>query len=138
MPRLPRTLPSLRAVLASTPSSSFISAARPLPTASASRALSTSTLYRPTALTSFSLHSSLRPSLSPSPLASSSSSSTLLPSLSAQQPAGQIRTAVYGAEYQPSQIKRKRTHGFLARKRSKNGRKVLMRRWSKGRKYLSH
>ncbi|GAA5828484.1 hypothetical protein JCM11251_000814 [Rhodosporidiobolus azoricus] len=138
MPRLPRTLPSLRTVVAPTPSSSFIASAQPLPTASASRALSTSTLYRPTALTSFSLHSSLRPTLSPSPSSSSSPTSTLLPSLSAQQFFGQIRTAVYGAEYQPSQVKRKRTHGFLARKRSKNGRKVLMRRWSKGRKYLSH
>lgn len=33
----------------------------------------------------------------------------------------------------PSKIKRKRTHGFLARKRTKAGRKILNRRRKKGR-----
>ena len=50
----------------------------------------------------------------------------------------QVRFAARGTEYQPSQRKRKRKHGFLARKRSISGRKILVRRMNKGRKFLSH
>lgn len=39
--------------------------------------------------------------------------------------------------YQPHLVKRKRTHGFLNRLRSRNGRKVLNRRRNKGRKFLA-
>ncbi|KAN0109235.1 Ribosomal protein L34 domain containing protein [Russula decolorans] len=43
-----------------------------------------------------------------------------------------------GTEYQPSQRKRKRKHGFLARKRHVGGRKILERRRTKGRAHLTH
>ncbi|KAF8608847.1 hypothetical protein BDV93DRAFT_210547 [Ceratobasidium sp. AG-I] len=44
----------------------------------------------------------------------------------------------HGDEYQPSQRVRKRRHGFLARLRSRSGRKVLARRRFKGRRSLTH
>jgi large subunit ribosomal protein L34 len=39
--------------------------------------------------------------------------------------------------YQPKKRKRKRTHGFLARRSCKSGRQILKRRRKKGRKQLS-
>jgi len=50
----------------------------------------------------------------------------------------QVRTKKRGMEYQPKNIKRKRTHGWIKRVSTQGGIEVLLRRMLKGRKSLSH
>ncbi|XP_074161542.1 large ribosomal subunit protein bL34m [Sminthopsis crassicaudata] len=50
----------------------------------------------------------------------------------------QVRSKARGNEYQPSNIKRKRKHGWIKRLSTPGGIKVILRRMLKGRKSLSH
>lgn len=50
----------------------------------------------------------------------------------------QVRTRKRGNEYQPKNIKRKRTHGWIKRLSTQGGVEVILRRMLKGRKSLSH
>ncbi|KAL4608014.1 39S ribosomal protein L34, mitochondrial-like [Arapaima gigas] len=50
----------------------------------------------------------------------------------------QVRTVKRGTEYQPKNLKRKRTHGWIKRISTRNGIEVILRRMLKGRKSLSH
>ncbi|XP_007573843.1 large ribosomal subunit protein bL34m isoform X2 [Poecilia latipinna] len=50
----------------------------------------------------------------------------------------QVRTRKRGTEYQPSNIKRINTHGWIKRMSSRGGIEVILRRMLKRRKSLSH
>ncbi|XP_071382994.1 large ribosomal subunit protein bL34m [Centroberyx affinis] len=50
----------------------------------------------------------------------------------------QVRTGKRGTEYQPKNIKRKRTHGWIKRISTRGGIEVILRRMLKGRKSLTH
>ncbi|KZT19893.1 hypothetical protein NEOLEDRAFT_1141400 [Neolentinus lepideus HHB14362 ss-1] len=89
------------------------------------------------------LHRPSSQRLTPLPFALAFQSSSLLtPSFVGRSSAllqlNQVRWGSRGTEYQPSQRVRKRRHGFLARKKSQHGPKILARRRAKGRKFLSH
>ena len=139
------------------PSSSSCEAARPLPSMprlslpSIALRASTSTSSAPLRLfTPASLSAgAARPSLlrQPRSLFLSARPSTLLPSFSSAlvaplaSRAFSLTTPLLGArgtEYQPSQVKRKRRHGFLQRLKWVSGRKILGQRRNKGRNFLSH
>jgi large subunit ribosomal protein L34 len=49
----------------------------------------------------------------------------------------QDRRIIMKRTYQPSRAKRKRTHGFLARKKSRSGKRILASRRKKGRKRIA-
>ncbi|XP_035279712.1 39S ribosomal protein L34, mitochondrial isoform X2 [Anguilla anguilla] len=49
----------------------------------------------------------------------------------------QVRSVKRGAEYQPKNIKRMRTHGWDRRVRTRGGIEVILRRMLKGRKSLT-
>lgn len=51
---------------------------------------------------------------------------------------GQVRFVTYGQEFQPSRRRQKRKHGYLLRKSTPSGRKIIARRIAKGRTSLSH
>lgn len=79
---------------------------------------------------------SCMPSLGPSP--APTGVSALLPELSPFAGATQRRWKARGHTYQPSTLKRKRVNGFLARMKTKGGQKIIARRKTKGRWYLTH
>ncbi|GAA5906202.1 hypothetical protein JCM5296_005537 [Sporobolomyces johnsonii] len=136
MPRLPRSLAAWSARPSSS-SSSLTRLAHTAPQPPPALRTASSSLFRPSPSPTRSLLSSLRPSLAP-PSSISSPILSLLAAPSSRVQPQQKRFAVYGNEYQPSQVRRKRKHGFLARKRTQSGRRTLKRRWMKGRKFLSH
>ncbi|XP_029381313.1 large ribosomal subunit protein bL34m isoform X2 [Echeneis naucrates] len=70
------------------------------------------------------------------PLSSHAEGSAVFPQLPWRYQ--QVRTRKRGTEYQPKNIKRKRTHGWIKRMSSRGGIEVVLRRMLKGRKSLSH
>ncbi|KAK7205667.1 ribosomal protein L34-domain-containing protein [Myxozyma melibiosi] len=80
----------------------------------------------------------LNSSPSPSTTTPPSTTAHLPPSLLSIAELGQRRWRARGNTYQPSTYKRKHRIGYLARMRSKSGRKIIARRKAKGRWFLTH
>jgi large subunit ribosomal protein L34 len=138
MPRLPRSLPSTLSIARAAVQQNV---SRRSSVAAKSMAALPS---QPTAPSLLAFRAHLSPAFIKHPFYTRgpvpSSSSPILSAISLHNPGQleQVRHAKRGTEYQPSQRKRKRKHGFLARRRSVTGRKILVRRRAKGRRDLSH
>ncbi|KAL1965660.1 hypothetical protein VTN77DRAFT_5337 [Rasamsonia byssochlamydoides] len=136
---------ALRCWRAALPSSTFNAATAAAPARMTALSRLQSQILRPsTSLPSFSSSPSTQRTFSSLLIASSSSSFPLLRPFSPAAAAQQTRSFSASASlagkrdtYNPSRRVQKRRHGFLARLRSRGGRKILMRRRAKGRKWLS-
>ncbi|TKY87729.1 hypothetical protein EX895_003310 [Sporisorium graminicola] len=151
MPRLSPFRPLLRLASTSTSTATTTTttttttALPPVASTSYARFATAPLLTRSAPTVSPYLRTALRPA-TPSLLSTTSTSSVLSLLSPSSSPSGvstaalgqQTRSVTYGSEYQPSQRIRKRRHGFLARNKTKNGRKTIMRRRFRGKAKLSH
>ncbi|KAF2740536.1 hypothetical protein EJ04DRAFT_455763 [Polyplosphaeria fusca] len=107
-------------------------------TPSSSRALSILTPRRPILQPTSTLAPSTQPSATSSVLPSPETLD-ILPKISSHPGLASLQIRCGPRDtYNPSHLVRKRRHGWLARIKTKNGRKMLMRRILKGRWNLSH
>ncbi|OJJ83753.1 mitochondrial 54S ribosomal protein bL34m [Aspergillus glaucus CBS 516.65] len=118
-----RTLPALRTLRAQTPLTTLN---RPF------SSLLTSRPSLPT--TTITLTSTLSPLLSP---LTSTLQSPIQSQLQSRQFSASASLAGKRITFNPSRRVQKRRHGFLARLRTRGGRKILMRRRQRGKKALS-
>ncbi|CDS00415.1 related to 50S ribosomal protein L34 [Sporisorium scitamineum] len=128
--RLSTSIPTTTTPIAST--SYTLTATAPLQTRPTPSLLRT--IRPPTPLLSASWSTVLSLLSSPSSFSFTAPPAAVMAVVAGQQ----TRSASYGSEYQPSQRIRKRRHGFLARIKTKNGRKTIMRRRFRGKAKLSH
>lgn len=155
---MPRLLKALSAPLSSLSTASRRTPLAPISSCSIASSSTSSPVARLLRPSVYSAGSTLSPNL-PQPLSDRLCLPSSLLSRSALSPRAitpltqvgsmmQVRYTVLGAFYQPSQRKRKRKHGFLARLKDfkfvdgkkvyGGGRKMLARRLAKGRRFLSH
>ncbi|SAM63853.1 related to 50S ribosomal protein L34 [Ustilago bromivora] len=141
MPRLSPFRPLLRAATRTTTTHFATPTLTDIPTPIASTSSPTTPLVRTSTPKLVPCPLLRRPQLTSLLFGSTSTSSVLSP-LASNANVGtvgeQVRTVTYGSEYQPSQRIRKRRHGFLARIKTKNGKKTITRRRFRGKAKLSH